>query len=185
MALTKFDFDLGHSAVAFVARHLVFTKVRGTFGKWGGTLELDLADLTRSRVTVRIETASIDTHEEKRDAHLRSGDFFDVERFPTMTFDSKRIEKTEGGYRLVGDLTIRDVTKEVALDTVFEGTSKDPWGNDRIAFSAATKIQRKDWGLAWNMALETGGVLVGETVEIVLDVEAIQKRAEVAASASV
>jgi polyisoprenoid-binding protein YceI len=179
MAITKFDFDLSHSSVAFVARHLVFSKVRGTFGKWGGSLELDLADLTKSKVTVEIDTASIDTHEEKRDAHLRSPDFFDSEKFPKMTFVSKRIEKDGDAYRLVGDLTIRGVTKEVSLDTTFEGTSKDPWGGDRIAFSAATKIQRKDWGLNWNMALEAGGVLVGETVEIVLDIEAVQQKAAV------
>jgi polyisoprenoid-binding protein YceI len=183
MALTKFDFDPSHSSVAFVARHLVFTKVHGVFAKWSGTLELDLADLTKSKVLVEIDTASIDTHEEKRDAHLRSPDFFDVEQFPKMTFASKRIEKKGNGYSLVGDLTIRGITKEVALDTTFEGTQKDPWGGDRVAFTAATKIQRKDWGLTWNMALETGGLLVGETIEIALDVQAVQKRVETAATA--
>lgn len=176
MALTQFDFDLSHSSVAFVARHLVFTKVRGTFGKWGGSLALDLADLTKSQVSVEIETATIDTREEKRDAHLRSPDFFDADKFPKMTFVSKRIEKNGDAYRLVGDLTIRGVTKEVSLDTTFEGGSKDPWGGDRVAFSASTKIQRKDWGLNWNMALEAGGVLVGESVEIVLDIQAVQQK---------
>lgn len=177
MATTKFDFDLSHSSVAFVARHLVFTKVRGTFGKWGGSLQLDLADLTKSRVSVEIDTTTIDTREEKRDAHLRSADFFDADKFPKMTFTSKRIAKKGDAYELVGDLTIRGVTKEVTLDTTFEGTSKDPWGGDRVAFSAATKIQRKDWGLNWNMALEAGGLLVGETIEIVLDIQAIQQKA--------
>ncbi len=184
MALTKFDFDNGHSSVAFVARHLMFTKVRGTFSKWGGSLELDLADLSRSRVEVQIETGSVDTHEEKRDAHLRSPDFFASDEFPRMTFKSKRIDKSGSAYRLIGDLTIRGVTKEVVLDTVFEGASKDPWGNERVAFSASTSVQRKDWGLSWNVALEAGGVLVGETVEIVLDLQAIQRRAEAGASAS-
>lgn len=177
MALTKFDFDNGHSSVAFVARHLVFTKVRGTFQKWTGSLELDLADLTKSKVSVEIDTASISTNEEKRDGHLRSADFFDSEKFPKMSFVGKRIEKNGDAYRLVGDLTIRDTTKEVALDTTFEGTQKDPWGGDRVAFAASTKIQRKDFGLNWNVALEAGGVLVGETVEIVLDIQAIQKKA--------
>ncbi len=184
MATTKFDFDLSHSSVAFVARHLMFTKVRGTFGKWGGSLELDLADLTKSKIAVEIETASIDTREEKRDAHLRSGDFFDSEKFPKMTFVSKRIEKNGSAYSVIGDLTMRGVTREVSLDTTFEGGSKDPWGGDRVAFSAATKVQRKDWGLSWNMALEAGGLLVGETVEIVLDIQAVQaKKAVVAESA--
>jgi polyisoprenoid-binding protein YceI len=176
MALTKFDFDPTHSNVAFIARHLVFTKVRGSFSKWGGSLELDLADLTKSKVTVEIETASVSTHDEKRDGHLRSPDFFDSEKFPKMTFVSKRVEKHGDAYKLVGDLTIRGTTKEVALDTTFEGTQKDPWGGDRVAFSAATKVQRKDWGLNWNMALEAGGVLVGETVEIVLDIQAVQAK---------
>lgn len=172
MALTKYDFDPTHSSVAFVARHLMFTKVRGQFAKWGGSLELDLEDLTKSKVSVEIDVASIDTNEEKRDGHLRSGDFFDVEKFPTMTFASKRIEKSGDHYKLIGDLTIKGTTREVSLDTTFEGTQKDPWGGDRVAFSAATKVLRKDWGLNWNVALEAGGVLVGDQIEIVLDIQA-------------
>jgi polyisoprenoid-binding protein YceI len=177
MALTKYSYDPTHSSVAFVARHLVFTKVHGTFSKWNGTLELDLADLNKSKVAVEIQTASVDTREEKRDAHLRSADFFDVEKFPTMRFVATRIEKRGDRYAMTGDLTIKDVTKPVTLETSFEGTQKDPWGGDRVAFTAATKVQRKDWGLSWNVALEAGGVLVGETIEIVLDIQAVQVKA--------
>ena len=177
MALTTYGFDQSHSSVAFVARHLMFSKVRGTFAKWNGTLELDLADLTKSKVAVEIETASVDTNEEKRDAHLRSADFFDAEKFPKMKFVAKRIEARGDHYAMTGDLTIKGITKEVVLDTTFEGTQKDPWGGDRVAFTAATKVQRKDWGLTWNVALEAGGVLVGETVEIALDIQAVQQKA--------
>ena len=177
MTLIHYSFDPSHSSVAFVARHLMFSKVRGSFGKWSGTLALDLADLTTSKVNVEIDTASIASNDEKRDAHLRSADFFDAEKFPKMLFAGKRIEKSGDSYKLVGDLTIKGVTKEVVLDTTFEGTQKDPWGGDRVAFTAATKVQRKDWGLAWNVALEAGGVLVGETVEIVLDIQATQVKA--------
>ncbi len=176
MALSTFTFDPTHSSVAFIARHLVITKVRGTFGTWTGTLQLDLADLTKSKVSVEIDTASINTHEDKRDGHLRSPDFFDSEKFPKMTFVSKRVDKNGDDYKLVGDLTIKGVTKEVALDTTFEGTQKDPWGGNRAAFAAHTKINRKDFGLTWNQTLEAGGVLVGETIEIVLDIQAIEKK---------
>jgi len=176
MSLAQFDFDLTHSSVAFIARHLVITKVRGAFGKWSGTFETDLADLTKSKIAVEIDATSINTHEEKRDGHLRSPDFFDVEKFPKITFASKRVDKNGADYKLVGDLTIKGVTKEVTLDATFEGTQKDPWGGNRAAFTAHTKIQRKDFGLTWNQTLEAGGVLVGDTIEIVLDVQAIEKK---------
>lgn len=172
MALQKFDFDVSHSNVAFTARHLMFTKVRGQFALWSGSLELDLADLTKSKVSAEIDAKSIDTHEEKRDGHLRSADFFDVENHPKLTFASKRVEKKGDGYLLVGDLTIRGITREIALDTEFHGTQTDPWGGERVGFTAAGKVQRKDFGLNWNVALEAGGVLVGETVEITLEIQA-------------
>jgi polyisoprenoid-binding protein YceI len=172
MSLTKYDFDTAHSSVAFTARHLVFTKVRGQFRIWSGTLSLDLADLTKSKVFAEIDAKSIDTQEEKRDAHLRSADFFDVESHPLLTFTSKRIDAKADGYLLVGDLTIRGTTREVALVTEFHGTQKDPWGGERVGFTATGKIQRTDFGLNWNVALEAGGVLVGETIEITLEIQA-------------
>jgi polyisoprenoid-binding protein YceI len=172
MALQKFEFDTTHSSVAFTVRHLVIAKVRGTFKVWGGDLQLDLADLTKSKVDVKIDAASIDTHEEKRDGHLRSADFLDAEKFPSLTFESRKIEKKGDRYALTGDLTIRGVTKSVTLDTELGGTAKDPWGGERIAFSAHGKIDRGDYGLKWNQALEAGGVLVGETVDIHLEIEA-------------
>src|SRR5262249_25649968 len=141
------------------------------------------ANLGNSKVSVRIEAASISTRDEKRDAHLRSPDFFDVERHPAITFESTKVERLEGSdYRVSGDLTIHDVTRPVVLETEYLGIGKDPWGGERIAFSARTKINRKDYGLNWNQVLEAGGVLVGETIEIALDVEALKaKAAEVAA----
>jgi len=157
---------------------MVFAKVRGRFASWSGELKLDLDDLTRSSVTVDIDAKSIDTAVADRDTHLRSADFLDVERFPKLRFVSKRIESLgENRYRIHGDLTIRDVTREVALETEYAGTAKDPWGNQRAAFSASTSINRKDFGLTWNQALETGGVLVGEKVDIELDVEAVHNAA--------
>ncbi len=172
MALEKFDFDVSHSNVSFTARHLMFTKVRGEFGLWGGQLELDLADLTKSTVSAEIDAKSLDTHDEKRDAHLRSADFFDVENHPKLLFVSKRVEKKGDRYVLVGDLTIRGTTREVSLDTEFHGTQKDPWGGERVGFTATGKIQRTEFALNWNVALEAGGVLVGETVEITLEIQA-------------
>jgi polyisoprenoid-binding protein YceI len=172
MALQKFEFDLSHSNLTFTARHLMFTKVRGQFDVWGGSLELDLDDLTKSKVSAEIDAKSIDTREEKRDAHLRSADFFDVEKHPKLTFTSKRIEKKGEHYLLTGDLTIRGTTREITLDTEFHGSQTDPWGGSRVGFTATGKVQRTDYGLNWNVALEAGGVLVGETVEITLEIQA-------------
>lgn len=178
---TRWDIDTTHSAITFQVRHMVIAKVHGRFARWTGAVELDPADLSRSSVEVRIEAASIDTQVADRDAHLRSADFLDVEKHPEITFRSTRVEQGAGGLRVVGDLTIRGVTREVVLDTEYAGTAKDPWGNERAGFSARTTIDRKAFGLTWNAALETGGVLVGEKVEIVLEVEAIKKAAAVAA----
>lgn len=177
----RWDIDVGHSAIHFWVRHMVISKVHGRFARWSGALELDLADPTRSSVDVRIDAASIDTQVADRDAHLRSADFLDVANHPELTFRSTRIEKAGEGYRVVGNLTLHGVTREVVLDAEFSGTGKDPWGNERAGFSARTVLDRKEYGLAWNAALETGGLLVGEKVEITLEVEAVRKAAAVAA----
>jgi polyisoprenoid-binding protein YceI len=166
-------FHSAHTGVAFEAKHLMITRVRGRFRTVGGTLVLDEQDFSRSSVEVTIEAASIDTGHETRDAHLRSADFLEVERYPTLTFRSQRIERDAGAHlRITGDLTIRNVTRTVVLDAVDEGSSKDPWSGERRAFSASTTIDRRDFGLTWNVALETGGVLVGNEIRISLEVQA-------------
>jgi polyisoprenoid-binding protein YceI len=178
MATTnRWDIDVSHSAIHFYVRHMVISKVHGRFAKWSGTIALDEADLTRSEIDVRIDAASIDTQVADRDAHLRSADFLDVAAHPEITFRSKRVEKRGDGYRVTGDLAIRGVTREVELDAEFAGLGKDPWGNTRAGFSAKTSIDRRDYGLRWNAALETGGVLVGEKIEIAIEVEAVKPAA--------
>ncbi|HYG70101.1 MAG TPA: YceI family protein [Anaeromyxobacteraceae bacterium] len=171
------NIDVGHSAIHFWVRHMVISKVHGRFGKWAGALRLDTEDLTRSSVEVTIDAASIDTQVADRDAHLRSPDFLDVAKFPELTFRSKRIEKAGDAYRVTGDLTLHGVTRQVTLDAEFAGTGKDPWGNERAGFSAKTSLDRKDYGLVWNAALEAGGVLVGDKVEITVELEAVKQAA--------
>jgi polyisoprenoid-binding protein YceI len=173
MGTTRWGFDLAHSNIQFTARHMVISKVRGVFSRWNGALDYDEKDPTASSVSVRIEAASLDTHEEKRDAHLRSADFFEVDRFPEITFQSRRVERHAEALRITGDLTLHGVTREVVLDGEYLGAAKDPWGHQRIGFSAKASINRKDFGLTWNQALETGGLLVGEKIDIAIDVEAI------------
>ncbi len=175
MTTNRWDIDVGHSAIHFWVRHMVISKVHGRFAKWSGTIDLDEQDLTRSSVDVRIDATSIDTQVGDRDAHLRSGDFLDVARHPEITFKSKRIERAGGGYRVVGDLGLHGVVREVTLEAEFAGKAKDPWGNERAGFSAKTSLDRRDYGLVWNAALETGGVLVGEKVEITIELEAVKK----------
>lgn len=180
--MTTWNIDTSHSGVHFSVRHMVIAKVRGSFDRFEGSVELDETNPAASKVSVRIDARSIDTREEKRDAHLRSADFFDVETYPDLTFESTKVEKIDDErWRVTGDLTIHGVTKEVALDAEALGTGKDPWGNDRIAFQASTSINRKDFGLTWNQALETGGVLVGDKIEISLDVQAVKAVATKAA----
>jgi polyisoprenoid-binding protein YceI len=168
------NIDAAHSGIQFAVRHMVVAKVRGAFTRWTATLTLDETDLTKSRVEVDVDAASIDTHNEQRDGHLRSADFFDVEKFPRLTFASKRIERlSEDTFKVVGDLTIHGVTREVALETELGGFGKDPWGKERVAFSGKTTIDRKDFGLTWNQVLEAGGVLVSDKVEIGFDAQAV------------
>ena len=174
METKTWNLDTTHSSIEFSVRHMVFAKVRGRFGQWRGSVRLDPSDLTRSRVEAEIDAASIDTGVADRDQHLRSADFFDVEQFPKLRFESARIEKAGDGYRVHGKLTIRDVTRDIVLDVEDAGRAKDPWGNQRAAFTAKTSLDRRDFGLEWNQVLEAGGVLVGETINIEIDVQAVE-----------
>jgi polyisoprenoid-binding protein YceI len=173
---SKWAIDPSHSAVHFTARHMVVAKVRGTFTKFSANLDLDETDLTKSKIEAHIDAASLETREEKRDEHLRSADFLDVQKYPELVFKSKKIAKTGDGFELTGDLTIKDKTHEVSLDVEYGGKMKDPWGNERAVFTAATTIDRKQWGLVWNVALETGGVLVGDKISIEIEIEAIKQK---------
>lgn len=168
--------DPSHTTVEFIVRHLMIAKVRGRFNTFQGTIELAPGSDVPQAVNVKIDAASVDTREPQRDEHLRSADFFEVEKFEHLTFTSKRIEGTPDDFKVYGDLTIHGVTKEVVLDGEFEGRQADPWGNERAGFSAETKISRKDFGLLWNAALETGGVVVGDDVRIELNVEAVLQK---------
>ena len=173
---TTWEIDSAHTDVGFSVKHLMISTVRGRFSDVRGTIRLDDDDLATAIVQVEIAAAGIDTRQQQRDDHLRSADFFDVEKFPTIAFESRRIERIKNGrYRVVGDLTIRDVTREVVLDATEEGRGRDPWGGERLGFSATTAIDRRDFGLTWNQALETGGFVVGNEIKITLDVEAVKK----------
>lgn len=167
--------DKSHSSVDFTVSHMVISKVRGGFDDFEGVIKFDGENWDKASTTWTIQVASIDTEDEKRDEHLRSGDFFEVEKFPTMTFESKEVVNTEGGdFRLTGDLTIKGVTKEVTFDGEFRGVVNDPWGNTRAGFSAVTSIDRKDFGITWNKTLDQGGLAVGNEVDIRIEVEAIK-----------
>jgi polyisoprenoid-binding protein YceI len=174
---TRWELDAAHSTVGFSVKHMMFTTVRGKFTEVTGVLELDPSHPESSRVEVEIPVASIDTGIEKRDAHLRSPDFLDAEAYPFITFRSRRVERAQfrrgARFRVVGDLTIRGVTREVKLDTAYEGMGRDPGGQERMGFSASTKIDRRDYGLTWNQPLETGGVLVGNEVQIEIEAQVV------------
>lgn len=173
---TTWQLDASHTSVEFAVKHLMIATVKGSFSGLEGTLVGDPSDLTKSRLTVKIDTATINTGNEQRDTHLRSADFFDVQKFPAITFAGKRIVgDATGKFKLVGDLTIRDVTREITLDVTFEGHAKDPWGGSRLVYGATSKIRRTDFGLNWNQALETGGVLVSEEVKISVEAQFVQK----------
>lgn len=173
---TTWQIDPTHSHVEFAVKHLMIATVKGRFADVQGSVVANDDDPTDAKIDVTIAAASIDTRQEQRDTHLRSADFLDVERFPTITFKSKRIEAQKGDeFRVVGDLTIRGTTREVTLDAEHTGRARDPWGNDRAAFTATTKVNRKEFGLTWNQALEAGGVLVGDDLRITIDVELVKQ----------
>jgi len=176
--VSNWTLDPVHSQVGFNVKHMMITRVRGRFTDVEGRLELDEENPSESYVEVEIDAASIDTRAGDRDTHLRSDDFLGAETHPKITFRSKRLEglTLEPGteFRVIGDLTIRDVTREVPLKAIYEGTGQDPWGGERVSFSATTTIDRRDYGLEWNQALETGGILVGNEVRIELEAQAVR-----------
>lgn len=172
------NIDASHSAIEFAARHMMITTVKGRLADVKGTLTINERDPAQSIVTVEIDAKSIDTRSEQRDQHLRSGDFLDVEKFPIVSFTSRRIDgataQPGATFKVVGDLTIRGVTKEVTLDASYEGRGRDPWGGERVSFSADAKIDRRGFGLVWNAALETGGVLVSNDIKIHIELQAVR-----------
>jgi polyisoprenoid-binding protein YceI len=176
--LTTWKIDPTHSHAQFAIRHLMISSVKGRFGAVNGTVRMDESDITRSEVEAAIDVNTIHTHEAQRDAHLKSADFFDAEHHPTIDFRSARItdvsaDKSE--FKVIGNLTIHGVSREVTLSVTSEGRGKDPWGGERAGFSAHTKIKRSDFGLSWNQVLETGGFVVGDEVKITLDVELVKQ----------
>jgi polyisoprenoid-binding protein YceI len=174
--------DAAHSGIHFSVRHMLVSKVRGRFAKFGGTIELDEEDVAKSRIDVEIDAASVDTGIPERDAHLRSPDFFDAAAFPLLRFRSRSVEPQGGDrFRVLGDLTIHGVTREVTLDVVAGGRARDPWGQERSGFEASASIDRRDFGLQWNQLLEAGGVLVGNEVQIAIELEAVRSAAQQAA----
>jgi polyisoprenoid-binding protein YceI len=171
-AVQTWVIDASHSNVEFAVKHLMIANVKGRFDDVSGTLTTDADDPTNVSLDVTVGVSSIDTRQSQRDAHLRSPDFFDAEKWPTIRFVGKSIEgDSTGDFKLIGDLTIRDQTREVTLDVTNEGATTDPWGNSRLGFSARGKIDRRDFGLTWNQALEAGGFVVGDEVKIAIDVE--------------
>lgn len=175
MSQVKYEIDPAHSSIQFSVRHMMVSNVRGEFTKVSGTITYDSENPASSMVEATIEAASIHTRDDQRDAHLKSADFLDVEKFPALTFRSTRVIPQSGGGKVTGDLTIHGVTREITLDV--EGPTqetKDPWGKQRWGASATAKLSRKDYGLVWNAALETGGVMVGDEVKITIDVEAVR-----------
>lgn len=171
----KWTLDSSHSEINFTVRHMMISNVRGRFEKFDVEMTLDPDNPTVSQVVATIDASSINTRDEKRDAHLRSPDFLNADAFPTLVFKSRRVERVgRQNARLTGDLTIRDITREVVLDVEYNGMSRSPWGTTSAGFSATAKINRKDWDLTWNVALESGGILVGEEVKIAIDIELVQ-----------
>lgn len=167
--------DPAHSSIGFTVRHAMVTNVKGTFTEHQGSLQLDGTDPSRSGASLDVQIASVDTGMQDRDAHLRGTDFFDAERFPLMTFRSTAAEQLGGDrYRVTGDLTIKDVTRPLAIDLEFNGAATDVYGNERVGFEGSAEILRSDWGLTWNAALETGGVMVSDKVRLTFDISAIK-----------
>ncbi len=178
-ATSTWKIDPAHTDIEFAVKHMMITTVKGRFSEVSGTIVIDDENPERSTVEAEIGAASIDTREEQRDAHLRSADFLDVEKHPTLVFRSKRVEMEENGrFRLVGELTIRGVSEEVTLEGREEGRTGDPWGGQRIGFTAKTTIDRRRYGLEWNQLLEAGGLLVGNDVRISIDVQAVLEESE-------
>lgn len=172
--LQEYKVDPAHSRVAFAVRHLGFSKVRGSFSSFEGTVRMEPGDLSTLEIQGAIEAKTVSTNDEKRDAHLRSADFFDVENYPKITFTSTEVtDVNDDTFTLVGNFSLHGETQRIELDAVFLGETEDPWGGTRAGFEARTKVNRKDFGLNWNVALEAGGLLVSEQVELVLEIQAV------------
>jgi polyisoprenoid-binding protein YceI len=182
MSLEKWEIDSSHSGIHFSVRHMVVAKVRGKFARWSGSILAEDGDLARAQASVVIDASSIDTGVAERDAHLKSPDFLDVASFPEITFKSRGVAKqSDERLRVSGELTIHGVTRDVVLDVEYTGRTTDPWGNERTGFTASTTLERKDFGLTWNQVLEAGGVMVGDRINIEIEVEAVKQSAEKAA----
>jgi len=176
MRTDRWEIDSSHSSVHFSVRHLVIAKVRGTFTRWSGTLQVPNGDFSKATATVAIDASSIDTGVADRDSHLKSAEFFDVAQFPELRFVAKRVQQHSGNdIDVIGDLTIKGITHEVVLLVEQHGLAKDPWGNVRAAFTAKTSIDRRDFGLTSNQVLETGGVMIGDRVEIEAEIQAVKQ----------
>ncbi len=172
MALENWNIDVVHSTVGFTVRHLMVSKVHGLFTKWSGTFAFDENDLAASHVEVTIDVASVDTREPQRDAHLRTGDFFEAEKFPQMTFKSTSVAGSKNQFKVTGDLTLRGVTKPVVLDVEYSGRMKHERMGERVGFSAHTSINRRDFGVSFNQVLDAGGVAISDKVDVNIEVEA-------------
>lgn len=172
-----YQIDPAHTSVEFSVKHMMFSTIKGKFTDLAGEIVFDEGNPAASSVNATINVTSVSTGDTNRDNHLRSADFFDVEKYPTISFTSKSVEPLgrDATYRIVGDLTMHGVTREIVLEAAHLGTGKDPWGGTRVGVTATTTIDRKDWGLNWNAALEAGGVLVSDQVKITLDFEAVKK----------
>ncbi|MFF2890275.1 YceI family protein [Paenibacillus sp. NPDC057967] len=176
MTKAQWAVDASHSEVGFSVRHLMIAKVKGTFHAFDANIVADPADLTSAEISFNIDLGSVDTRNGDRDGHLKSADFFDIEKFPTLGFQATSISKRgEGEYTVTGDVSLHGVTRSESFEVTFEGTSRDPWGNTKAGFSATGAIKRSDYGLTYNAALETGGVMIGDEVKITLEIEALQQ----------
>jgi polyisoprenoid-binding protein YceI len=176
---TNWAFDPAHTSVGFKAKHMMITTVRGKFNQVTGTIAGDLEQAHLAEIDVAIDAASIDSQNEQRDAHLRSADFLDAENYPTIAFKSRRIEPVKDGqFKVIGDLSIRGVTREITLDAEVNGAGKSPWGTEVVGITVTGELNRKDYGLTWNVALEAGGWLVGDTIKIEIDIEAIKQETQ-------
>lgn len=174
--MARWNVDLDHSTVEFRVAHMVISKTTGRFMDYVGYIEMDADDGTVKSIEATIKTASVNTNHEKRDGHLRNADFFDVEKYPTMTYKMKSYRKTGEGYRVVGELSLHGVTKDIVLHGNINGVTKDPWGNTRAGFHGEGTLNRKDFGMVWNKTLDNGGLVVGDEIHIVLDIECIKAK---------
>jgi polyisoprenoid-binding protein YceI len=172
-AADKFMIDKTHSSIQFSVSHMVISKIKGEFGDYTGSIVYDDKDITKSSFDVTIQVASIDTKDEKRDEHLRKPDFFDASTYPEITFKSKRVEKSGDGFVAIGDLTMRGVTKEISMPFTVAGVITDPWGNTRMGASATLKLNRQDYGISFSQKLDNGGLMVGDNVDIEIEIEAV------------